>query len=738
MTSIIKFTPLSGGANEISPPCYLLEIDEFTILLDCGWNHSLDLSILEPLKAVANKIDAILLSYPDIEHLGALPYAVSKLGLTGTIYGTTPIFKMGQMFLYDLYSNHMAQEDFDRFDLDDVDLCFDKKRFKELSFSQHYTLTTPSSATITITPYSAGHMIGGSVWKITKETDTIIYAIDFNHRKEGHLEGFFPVLQGQDLLKPTHLITDARHARTPPTALKRIEKDKALYSTLLKTLREGGNVLLPVDTAGRSLELLQSIESHWAQQRLSGAYTVIFLNNVTYNVCEFAKSQLEFMSTAAGLKFEQRNENIFAFKNIKLCHSIYDLENLMGLSSNYVVLASGKDLESGYARELFIKWAADSKNLILMTDSVEEGTLASHLLNDQPESVTLELGRRVELEGEELRAYEEERQRQKEEERAAAEKLKQEEEALNQMVLEPDILDDKIIDITFKKNPFGSNRYDLTRDQFAMEGMQPMFPFIEKVFKVDEYGEQDDELLEIARKLNQEDQEMEQLDEVDEKIEETPKKIVKETLTVDLKCSVQYIEYEGCSDGKSIKTIIQKIAPSKLILVRGNQDCIAELETHVKQNMRVKGLYKPIINQTIDLTSETNVYNVVLKDSLISSLASSKLMDYDIAYIQAKVILNETNMKAPPVLELLAEEEIEPHNSSFIGDIKLSEFKQLLIDSGYQVQFDQGIIAVSMKTTLIYIWREEVDGNSSIQIDGILSDEYYQVRELLYQQFQII
>ena len=74
---------------------------------------------------VVGKIDAVLLSYPDCPHLGALPYAVGKLvsaivnyislswplcmfsfslqGLNCPIYATVPVYKMGQMFLYDVY-----------------------------------------------------------------------------------------------------------------------------------------------------------------------------------------------------------------------------------------------------------------------------------------------------------------------------------------------------------------------------------------------------------------------------------------------------------------------------------------------------------------------------------------------------------------------------------------------------------------------------------------------------------
>lgn len=50
-----------------------------------------------------HQIDAVLLSHPDPLHLGALPFAVGKLGLNCAIYATIPVYKMGQMFMYDLY-----------------------------------------------------------------------------------------------------------------------------------------------------------------------------------------------------------------------------------------------------------------------------------------------------------------------------------------------------------------------------------------------------------------------------------------------------------------------------------------------------------------------------------------------------------------------------------------------------------------------------------------------------------
>ena len=41
---------------------------------------------------------------------------------------------------------------------------------------------------LTITPFAAGHMIGGSIWRIsTAVGEDVVYAVDYNHRKELHL-----------------------------------------------------------------------------------------------------------------------------------------------------------------------------------------------------------------------------------------------------------------------------------------------------------------------------------------------------------------------------------------------------------------------------------------------------------------------------------------------------------------------------------------------------------------------
>lgn len=63
-------------------------MDQFHFLLDCGWDESFDMAYIEAVRRRVPIIDAVLLSYGDIPHMGALPYLVGKCGLKCPVYAT--------------------------------------------------------------------------------------------------------------------------------------------------------------------------------------------------------------------------------------------------------------------------------------------------------------------------------------------------------------------------------------------------------------------------------------------------------------------------------------------------------------------------------------------------------------------------------------------------------------------------------------------------------------------------
>eukprot|EP01084_Bolivina_argentea_P170927 296155_1 len=141
MSSRIQFYSILGS-NPFEPRCFVLKVDEFKLLLDCGWNSKFDVSDIEALHSVdLSSIDAVLLSQPDLFHLGALPYAYAKLGLKAPIFATAPIWRMGQYMLMDAFvAIHQSHANFDLFSHDDIKKVFKTKFKSKLKYSQEYPL----------------------------------------------------------------------------------------------------------------------------------------------------------------------------------------------------------------------------------------------------------------------------------------------------------------------------------------------------------------------------------------------------------------------------------------------------------------------------------------------------------------------------------------------------------------------------------------------------------------------
>ncbi|GMH08982.1 hypothetical protein Nepgr_010822 [Nepenthes gracilis] len=431
MGTSVQVTPLCGVYSE-NPLSYLVAIDGFNFLVDCGWNDHFDPTLLQPLSRVASTVDAVLLSHSDTMHLGALPYAMKQLGLSAAVYATEPVYRLGLLTMYDHYLSRKQVSEFDLFTLDDIDTAF--QRMTRLTYSQNYHLSGKGEG-IVIAPHVAGHLLGGTVWKISKDGEDVIYAVDFNHRKERHLNG--TVLES--FVRPAVLITDAYNAlnNQPP----RRQRDQEFLDVVTRTLSADGKVLLPVDTAGRVLELILMLEQHWSQHHL--AYPIFFLTYVASSTIEYVKSFLEWMSDSIAKSFEHTRDNAFLLKHVTLLINKDELEKIPG--GPKVVLTSMASLEAGFSHDIFVEWASDAKNLVLFTERGQFATLARMLQADPPpKAVKVTMSKKGSFGREELAAFEEEQNRKKEEALKAS--LSKEEELKASYGLDPNKGDPMVID----------------------------------------------------------------------------------------------------------------------------------------------------------------------------------------------------------------------------------------------------------------------------------------------------
>ena len=731
----IRVSPVYGAGRD-GPLCSLLKIDDdLSILLDCGWDDMFRESDVSALAEVAETVTHVLISHPDLLHLGALPYAKKRFGLDAPIYATLPVHKMGQMYLYDQYLSRHEVGEFSLFSLDDVDAVF--ASFKTLQYSQTVQLCDKGK-TVSITPFNAGHLVGGTVWRINVDGEDVVYAVDINHRKDLHLNG---ANLEQIFDKPALMITSGSSSLVSPVS-KQV-RDREFLGSILQTLRSDGNVLLPVDTAGRVLELICLLENHWQKNQL-GNYQLVLLTSVAYNTMEFAKSQLEWMNNSFTTSFEHTRTNAFSTKFMKICHSKSDLMKLP--KKPRVVMASLGSMESGPARELLIDWAMTPNNLIIFTQNPVQDSLAHQLQTGLLGSVRVQISRRVPLEGKELVDY-----------NLAQEKLmvvKEEngkEDAGGKESIVPDSFHAQSVRTSsgalarLASSANTTSAISIVEHGFKdvlIEGFVPnedcagpLFPFHVEKKEVDEYGEAIDES-HFKVEVEEEEADMGGWDATDMEVEvdDRPTKVVSIGMTLHLRATVMLLDFEGKSDSYSMKTIIGNVGPRELVVVSGSSAAVGMLVQGVKSE-DVRKVYSPGNLQYVNISSiAVSSFSLKMSEDLLGVIQLQSIGPYSVAWVQGKVEKAESEEKgeAEHLLVPVEKKFRSQHASAFVGDFSLGDLRQDLVKGGIKTELIQGVLVCD---DLISIQR--VGNHNEIVIQGPLSPKYYRVRDILYGQYSV-
>jgi cleavage and polyadenylation specificity factor subunit 2 len=595
------------------------------------------------------------------------------------------------------------------------------------------------------------------------------------------------------------------------------------------TLRNGGNVLLPVDSAQRSLELSLVLESKWRSDRNMRTYPLIFLSTMAYRTFEFASHQLEWMSDIVMKGFDERRENPFEFKHMRMFDSITamtsEMDKIMKGPIPMVVLATYNSLETGFARELLVKWANDPKNLILTTgnfllmlfiyiaDRSSPSSLARKIIdcklqNESTSNLTLPMTihRRVPLTGRELIEYEQNKLKQKQQKREQErmmqlrdmdEQMEDEGEVFVDTLRLPHDADDeygdrnelKEIKRHVRETQKRKNRMLLAESGVDMSGglkspiahsaaqshdrlflpenmryysLHLMFPCIERNYEYDEYGERVDvnELKnrslqlyeEDMNRLNEGNKVMDKKPEQEQEQEEIPTKSVSENIIVHLLSRLEFVNFEGRADALSVRNILRQIGPRKIVLVHGDKNATKELQTFCIEHKISETVEAPAFQQTIDVTIDTNMFQVRLEPELFVLNPNPFIPHeaYELMYVEGKYVLSESEQHRREGVtdDVLLDEEMDEenmpaitadprgHDSVLIGDVRLNQFYDVLVRNGFKPEFRTGGCLVCGQNESVMLRRDADTG--TIVVEGSVCIDYLRVRKLLYDMYKFI
>ena len=273
---------------------------------------------------------------------------------------------------------------------DEITSCF--SRINPLKYSQpHQPVASPFSPSLsglTITAYSAGHTLGGTIWHIQHGLESIVYAADWNLAREKLFPGA-AWLSGSGILEPLHrptaLICSSRGVEREER-LTIDARNEVLIGLIRETIAQGGKVLIPTDSSARVLELAFVLNNHW-RANIDGPHSGTYKNAKIYMASKSSaatvknlESMLEWMDVAITRGVEATHTGADGFggnaspidwRYVRPIERKSQIEKALARSKPCIMLASDASLEWGFSRQALQSLTSASNVLIPLSADAE-------------------------------------------------------------------------------------------------------------------------------------------------------------------------------------------------------------------------------------------------------------------------------------------------------------------------------------------------------------------------------
>ena len=368
----IRVLPLGAG-QDVGKSCVIVTVGNFSIMFDCGmhmgYNDERRFPNFSGISLAA--IDCVVITHFHLDHCGALPYLVGRLGYTGPVYMTHPTRAICPILLTDYHRIHKerrvkntADYSGDFFLEDDIKLCIRHST----GVSLHETIQVKPG--LTLKAYYAGHVLGAAMFLARAHHDkySVVYTGDFNTTPDRHLRAAWI-----DECRPDLMITESTYATTVRDS--RRHRETQLLRRILACVKNNGKVLIPVFALGRAQELCILLDTTW--RRLKLTVPVYFSAGLTEKANACYRLFIPWTNEAIQREHTQ-GRNPFQFSFVKPWQSGY--ATLPGAT---VLFATPGMLHQGVALDMFRRWAPDANNIIILPGYCVRNTVGYRVLNAQ-------------------------------------------------------------------------------------------------------------------------------------------------------------------------------------------------------------------------------------------------------------------------------------------------------------------------------------------------------------------
>lgn len=249
-----------GAAREVTGSCYLIEVGNKHVMIDCGMEQGPDLYENQTLNIAPASVDAVLLTHAHIDHSGKLPL-LYKNGYRGRIYMTRASRDLCKIMLMDSahiqeqeaeWRNKKAKRSSGNPPYTPLYDSADAENTLKLVRAEDYDVVFDVAEGVKARFIDAGHLLGSAYIELTLTENgverTVVFSGDIGNVNK-------PIIRNPSVVtKADYVIMestygDRSHGDDPDYAAD-------LSKIITDTFTRGGNVVIPTFAVGRMQEML--------------------------------------------------------------------------------------------------------------------------------------------------------------------------------------------------------------------------------------------------------------------------------------------------------------------------------------------------------------------------------------------------------------------------------------------------------------------------------------------------
>ncbi|EGU0146197.1 MBL fold metallo-hydrolase [Vibrio parahaemolyticus] len=360
-----------GGKDTVTGSCHELQLERGSILVDCGLFQGKDALLGRQNRSLTiefslTKVKALVLTHAHIDHIGRLPWLLAA-GFRGKIYCTRATAELVPLMLADGLKLQLGLGQQQRQHI----LNLIKQRLVPCDY--HNWISIKGLAYLRFQP--AGHILDSAYLEFKlSNNEVVVFSGDLGPSNTPLLPDPIPPV------KADYLFIESTYGDKHHESVK--SRSTRLLSIIEHALEDGGVIVIPAFSVGRTQELLFDIEQLLYQESLHNALPVILDSPLAREVTKTYRRFKKLWGKEAKKRVVQHRHPLGFEQCITIethAEHMRLVNRLASTSEPAIVVAASGMCEGGRVVNYLEALLPDSRNDVLFAGYQAEGTLGRQI-----------------------------------------------------------------------------------------------------------------------------------------------------------------------------------------------------------------------------------------------------------------------------------------------------------------------------------------------------------------------